>query len=84
MVGSVQRVLVERGAKKGQGELAARTENNRWVNFSGPASLLQHFVDVLITEARPHSLRGRYPAPAAAATATALASAAPARRMAGA
>jgi tRNA-2-methylthio-N6-dimethylallyladenosine synthase len=84
MVGSVQRVLVERGAKKGQGELAGRTENNRWVNFSGPASLLQRFVDVLITEARPHSLRGRYPAPAAAATAAALASAAPARRMAGA
>src|SRR5580692_1346015 len=59
MVGSVQRVLVERGAKKGQGELAGRTENNRWVNFPGPASLLQRFVDVLITEARPHSLRGR-------------------------
>src|SRR5580700_1310056 len=59
MVGSTQRVLVERGAKKGQGELAGRTENNRWVNFAGPASLLQRFVDVLITEARPHSLRGR-------------------------
>jgi len=59
MVGSVQRVLVERAAKKGQGELAGRTENNRWVNFAGPASLLQRFVDVLITEARPHSLRGR-------------------------
>jgi tRNA-2-methylthio-N6-dimethylallyladenosine synthase len=59
MVGSVQRVLVERGAKKGQGELAGRTENNRWVNFPGPASLLQRFTDVLITEARPHSLRGR-------------------------
>src|ERR1700722_12610198 len=59
MVGSVQRVLVERGAKKGQGELAGRTENNRWVNFPGPASLLQRFVDVSVTEARPHSLRGR-------------------------
>ncbi|MFI4869623.1 MAG: tRNA (N6-isopentenyl adenosine(37)-C2)-methylthiotransferase MiaB [Steroidobacterales bacterium] len=59
MVGSVQRVLVERGAKKGQGELAGRTENNRWVNFPGPSSLLQRFVDVTVTEARPHSLRGR-------------------------
>jgi tRNA-2-methylthio-N6-dimethylallyladenosine synthase len=59
MVGSVQRVLVERGAKKGQGELAGRTENNRWVNFPGPPSLLQRFVDVTVTEARPHSLRGR-------------------------
>jgi tRNA-2-methylthio-N6-dimethylallyladenosine synthase len=59
MVGSVQRVLVERPAKKDPRELAGRTENNRWVNFTGPQSLLQHFVDALITEARPHSLRGR-------------------------
>jgi tRNA-2-methylthio-N6-dimethylallyladenosine synthase len=59
MVGGVQRVLVERSAKKGHSELAGRTENNRWVNFPGPASLLQRFVDVLVTEARPHSLRGR-------------------------
>ena len=59
MVGSTQRVLVERHAKKDRAELAGRTENNRWVNFSGPASLLQRFVDVQVTEARPHSLRGR-------------------------
>ena len=59
MVGSRQRVLVERQALKGVGELAGRTENNRWVNFSGPASLLNRFVDVTVTEARPHSLRGR-------------------------
>jgi tRNA-2-methylthio-N6-dimethylallyladenosine synthase len=60
MVGSVQRVLVERFAKKGEHELAGRTENNRWVNFQGPATLLQRFAEVLITEARPHSLRGRW------------------------
>jgi tRNA-2-methylthio-N6-dimethylallyladenosine synthase len=66
MVGSVQRVLVERGAKKGHGELAGRTENNRWVNFPGPASLLQQFVEVEITEARPHSLRGARREPQAA------------------
>ena len=59
MVGSTQRVLVERHAKKDHAELAGRTENNRWVNFSGPARLLQRFVDVQVTEARPHSLRGR-------------------------
>jgi tRNA-2-methylthio-N6-dimethylallyladenosine synthase len=59
MVGSVQRVLVERAARKGQGELAGRTENNRWLNFPGPQSLLQRFVDVMVTQARPHSLRGR-------------------------
>jgi len=59
MIGSVQRVLVERTAKKGASDLAGRTENNRWVNFPGPAPLLQRFVDVIVTEARPHSLRGR-------------------------
>jgi tRNA-2-methylthio-N6-dimethylallyladenosine synthase len=59
MVGSVQRVLVERPSKKDVRELAGRTENNRWVNFAGPASLIDHFVDVTITEAKAHSLRGR-------------------------
>jgi tRNA-2-methylthio-N6-dimethylallyladenosine synthase len=59
LVGSVQRVLVERHAKKDSRELAGRTHCNRWVNFSGPDTMLQRFVDVLITEARPHSLRGR-------------------------
>jgi tRNA-2-methylthio-N6-dimethylallyladenosine synthase len=68
LVGSIQRVLVERRAKKDSSELAGRTECNRWVNFSGPSSLLQRFVDVCVTEARPHSLRGRLhrlPAPSA-------------------
>ena len=59
MVGSVQRVMVQRPAKKDRRELAGRTENNRWVNFAGPAELLQRFVEVEITEAREHSLRGR-------------------------
>jgi tRNA-2-methylthio-N6-dimethylallyladenosine synthase len=66
MVGTTQRVLVERPARKDQAELAGRTENNRWVNFAGPARLLQRFVDVQVTEARPHSLRGRLLAPAMA------------------
>ena len=61
LVGTVQRVLVERHAKKDSRELAGRTECNRWVNFSGPATLLQRFVEVTVTEARPHSLRGRLP-----------------------
>ena len=59
MVGTVQRVLVERPAKKDARELAGRTENNRWVNFAGPPGLIGRFMDVLVTEARPHSLRGR-------------------------
>jgi tRNA-2-methylthio-N6-dimethylallyladenosine synthase len=59
MVGSIQRVLVERNARKDARELAGKTENNRWVNFAGPESLIGHFADVVITEAKPHSLRGR-------------------------
>jgi tRNA-2-methylthio-N6-dimethylallyladenosine synthase len=59
MVGSVQRVLVERPAKRDARQLAGRTENNRWVNFDGPASLINCFVDVVVTEAMPNSLRGR-------------------------
>jgi len=59
MVGTVQRVLVERPAKRDVRQLAGRTENNRWVNFDGPPSLLNRFVDVVITEAMPNSLRGR-------------------------
>jgi tRNA-2-methylthio-N6-dimethylallyladenosine synthase len=59
MVGSVQRVLVERPSKKDANELAGRTENNRWVNFAGPADLIGRFVDVAIVKALPQSLRGR-------------------------
>jgi tRNA-2-methylthio-N6-dimethylallyladenosine synthase len=58
MVGSVQRVLVDRPARKDPAQLAGRTENNRVVNFAGPADLIGQFVDVRITEALPNSLRG--------------------------
>jgi len=58
MVGTVQSVLVERTSKKDDRQLAGRTENNRVVNFSGPTGLIGEFVDVLITEALPNSLRG--------------------------
>jgi tRNA-2-methylthio-N6-dimethylallyladenosine synthase len=52
-------VLVERPSRKDATELAGRTEDNRWVNFPGPARLIGHFVDVEVTEAKVHSLRGR-------------------------
>jgi tRNA-2-methylthio-N6-dimethylallyladenosine synthase len=58
MVGTVQSVLVERPSKKDSHSLAGRTENNRVVNFEGPAALRGTFVDVLITQALPNSLRG--------------------------
>jgi tRNA-2-methylthio-N6-dimethylallyladenosine synthase len=59
MVGTLQRVLIERPAKKDASELAGRTANNRWVNFQGPAALIGRFAQVHITQARAHSLRGR-------------------------
>ena len=58
MVGSVQRVLVDRPARKDPDEISGRTENNRVVNFAGPASLIGSFADVRITAALPNSLRG--------------------------
>ena len=58
MVGTEQRVLVEGPSKRDAGELAARTENNRIVNFPGHAGLAHRFVDLRITEARHHTLRG--------------------------
>jgi tRNA-2-methylthio-N6-dimethylallyladenosine synthase len=59
MVGTVQRVLVERTSKKTGRELTGRTENNRWVNFAGDPSLIGGFVDVVITEPLRNCLRGR-------------------------
>jgi tRNA-2-methylthio-N6-dimethylallyladenosine synthase len=58
MVGSRQRVLVEGRARKNPAELAGRTENNRVVNFQGSAALMGRYVEVEITRAYPHSLRG--------------------------
>jgi tRNA-2-methylthio-N6-dimethylallyladenosine synthase len=59
MVGSVQRVLVEKPSRRDPRQLAGRTENMRWVNFDGPAALVDRFAEVRITEAMPNSLRGR-------------------------
>ncbi|BEV72334.1 MULTISPECIES: tRNA (N6-isopentenyl adenosine(37)-C2)-methylthiotransferase MiaB [unclassified Paludibacterium] len=58
MVGSVQRVLVEGLGKREAGQLAARTANNRVVNFLGHPRLINQMIDVRIVEAFAHSLRG--------------------------
>jgi tRNA-2-methylthio-N6-dimethylallyladenosine synthase len=58
MVGTRQRVLVTGHAVKNRRELAARTDNNRVVNFAGDAESIDSYVDVDITAALPHSLRG--------------------------
>jgi tRNA-2-methylthio-N6-dimethylallyladenosine synthase len=61
-VGTVQRILVEgpsrRPGPNGAPELMGRTECNRIVNFAGSPRLVGQMIDVTITEALPHSLRG--------------------------
>jgi tRNA-2-methylthio-N6-dimethylallyladenosine synthase len=59
MIGTTQKVLVEKMSKKSTAQVAGRTENNRWVNFDANSALIGQFVDVVITEAMPNSLRGR-------------------------
>ena len=58
MVGTRQRVLVTGRATRDARELAARTDNNRVVNFAGEAALMGTYADVTITSAQSHSLRG--------------------------
>jgi len=59
MIGTTQRVLIERVSKKSDMELTGRTENMRWVNFAAPKHLIGEFVDVVITDVLRNSLRGR-------------------------
>ncbi|MCW8962797.1 MAG: tRNA (N6-isopentenyl adenosine(37)-C2)-methylthiotransferase MiaB [Gammaproteobacteria bacterium] len=58
MVGTTQRILVERPSRKDISMMAGRTSNNRVVNFKGRADIIGSFVDVIIDEALPNSLRG--------------------------
>jgi tRNA-2-methylthio-N6-dimethylallyladenosine synthase len=60
-VGTVQSVLVEGPSRKDPNELMGRTACNRIVNFAvgtNPQRWVGHMVDVRITAALPHSLRG--------------------------
>ncbi len=58
MVGTTQRVLVDRPSRKDPEQMSGRTENNRVVNFDGSDTLIGQFAQVRITEALPNSLRG--------------------------
>ena len=59
MVGNTERILVNGYAKKDPSQLSGRTENNRIVNFrASDANLIGTFVNVVINEALPNSLRG--------------------------
>ena len=61
MVGSTQTILVSGKAKKHDGQLQGRTENNRIVNFYGDECHIGKMLDVVITEAQPNSLRAKIP-----------------------
>jgi tRNA-2-methylthio-N6-dimethylallyladenosine synthase len=58
-VGTRQRVLVEGPSRRDATELMGRTECNRIVNFKGPAHLIGQMLELRITAALPHSLRGQ-------------------------
>jgi len=57
-VGTLQRVLVEGPSRKDPEELTGKTACNRSVNFRGKPRLVGQMVDVTITEANAHTLRG--------------------------
>ncbi|PCH65984.1 MAG: tRNA (N6-isopentenyl adenosine(37)-C2)-methylthiotransferase MiaB [Gammaproteobacteria bacterium] len=58
MLGSTQRILVEKKADRNDGEVIGKSENNRSVVFVGDETLIGKFVDVNIIEAYSNSLRG--------------------------
>ena len=66
IVGSTQHVLVEGAAKRNPGELCGRSSGNRMVNFAGPPELVGRLVDITITAALSHSLRGECRVPPSA------------------
>jgi tRNA-2-methylthio-N6-dimethylallyladenosine synthase len=61
MVGTAERVLVTGQAARGAADLAGRTENNRVINFRGDAALIGSYVEVRVSAALAHSLRGELP-----------------------
>jgi tRNA-2-methylthio-N6-dimethylallyladenosine synthase len=60
LVGRLQEVLVEGLSKRSQDQLCGRLRTNRVVNFQGPGNLAGCLVQVELTEAHPHSLKGRW------------------------
>ncbi len=57
-VGSTREVLVEGPSKASNGQITGRTSQNRIVNFDGPLSSMGKILDVRITFAYSHSLKG--------------------------
>jgi len=59
LVGQIREVLVESTSKRSSRELCGRLRTNQVVNFHGPQDLMGRLIQVEITEAHPHSLKGR-------------------------
>jgi tRNA-2-methylthio-N6-dimethylallyladenosine synthase len=60
LVGQEREVLVEGRSKRSAQELCGRLRTNQIVNFNGPRELVGRLARVIITEAHPHSLKGRW------------------------
>ncbi|MXP56275.1 tRNA (N6-isopentenyl adenosine(37)-C2)-methylthiotransferase MiaB [Pantoea sp. Mhis] len=58
MLGTTQRILVEKISQRNLMELSGRTENNRVVHFEGTKDMIGKFVTVKISNVYTHSLRG--------------------------
>lgn len=58
MIGTVQRILVEKPSKRDPSELSGRTENNRIVNFVGQARLIGQMANVRVVQAMTNTLKG--------------------------
>lgn len=60
LVGRTEEVLVEGFSKRTPTQLCGRLRTNQVVNFQGPRHLVGHLAQVHLTEAHPHSLKGRW------------------------
>ena len=60
LVGQEHEVLAEGRSKRSPQEWCGRLRTNQVVNFTGPRELTGRLARVAITEAHPHSLKGRW------------------------
>jgi tRNA-2-methylthio-N6-dimethylallyladenosine synthase len=60
LVGLTCEVLVEGPSRRSPEELSGRVRTHQVVNFPGPRELAGRLVTVKLTEAHPHSLKGRW------------------------
>ncbi|KRP07934.1 MAG: hypothetical protein ABS29_06710 [Methylophilales bacterium BACL14 MAG-120920-bin58] len=58
MIGTTQRILIDRISKRKQGVLLGKTDNNRVIEISGSSNLLNQFVNVKIQAITEKNLEG--------------------------